>query len=91
MIEGGDPYSAETPRPGATTPSNIVIDAEGKGGLSDALIMNTCDGTVAEIQRQDVANFLILEESMRQERIEVSELCNPGKYCSTCYTNYWGF
>lgn len=73
MLEGGDPSAPETPRPGATTPSNIMIEADGsKGGLSDALVMSTGDGAVAEIQRQDVANFLILEESIRQERIEVT-------------------
>ncbi|XP_067937332.1 putative protein tag-278 [Watersipora subatra] len=59
-----------SPRGGATTPSNIAIEADTTSGLSDALIKPTGDSAVAEISHQDVSYFLLLEEQMRTERVE---------------------
>lgn len=67
----GDGTFVDTPRAGAVTPSNIMLDGDSKGGLSDALILSTGDSTQAEIAQQDVREFLNLEERLRNERIEV--------------------
>ena len=55
------------------TPSNILV-RETNPGLSDALIMSTGDGALAEIASQDLKDILNLEDFLRQERIDVS-LC----------------
>ena len=57
---------------GAVTPSNITIDADTNVGFSDALIKPTGDSTAAEISHQDVSSFMLIEEHMRTQRVEVS-------------------
>lgn len=57
---------------GAVTPSSIALDADAPAGLSDALIKTTGDSAAAEISHQDVSSFLLVEEQIRTERVEVS-------------------